>query len=138
MEDELDFLDSNLWLYSFMAGQNKEKHLLANVLIASSNLRISTQVIGEVCNTLMKKAKMPEPQIRELIASFYERYQPIEVDRPDQLLLASTLRERYRFSHWDSWIVFAALESGCSTLYSEDMQDGLVVNGTLTIRNPFR
>ena len=138
MEGEPDFLDSNVWLYSFMAGQNVEKHLRANALIASSDVRISTQVIGEVCNTLTKKVKMPESRIREIIASFYERYQPIEVDRPDQLLLASRLRERYRFSHWDSWIVVAALESGCSKLYSEDMQDGLVVSGTLTIRNPFR
>ena len=138
MADDPDFLDSNVWLYSFMKSQNLEKHLLANALIANSIVRISTQVIGEVCNTLVKKASMPESRIREIIDSFYERYRPIEVDRPDQLLLASTLRERYRFSHWDSWIVVAALESGCSTLYSEDMQDGLVVNGTLTIINPFR
>jgi predicted nucleic acid-binding protein len=138
MEDELDFLDSNVWLYSFMAGQNKDKHLRANKLIASSDVRISIQVIGEVCNTLMKKVSMPESRVREIIASFYERYQPIKVDRSDQLLFASRLRERYRLSHWDSWIVVAALESGCSTLYSEDMQDGLVVDGKLTIRNPFR
>lgn len=51
---------------------------------------------------------------------------------------ASQLRERYSFSHWDSLIISAALLAGTSILYSEDMQDGLVVNGQLTIVNPFQ
>jgi predicted nucleic acid-binding protein len=32
--------------------------------------------------------------------------------------------------------VAAALDAGCSTLYSEDMQHGQVVDGRLTIFNP--
>jgi predicted nucleic acid-binding protein len=32
----------------------------------------------------------------------------------------------------------AALESGCTVLYSEDMQDGQLIDDTLTIKNPFR
>jgi predicted nucleic acid-binding protein len=34
-------------------------------------------------------------------------------------------------------IVAAALEAGCGELYSEDLHDGQVVDGKLTIRNPF-
>ena len=46
------------------------------------------------------------------------------------------IRTRYGFSFYDSLIVAAALEAGCTTLYSEDMQDGQRIEG-LTIRNPF-
>jgi predicted nucleic acid-binding protein len=35
-------------------------------------------------------------------------------------------------------IVASALTSGCTTLWSEDMRDGLLVEGQLRILNPFR
>ncbi len=35
------------------------------------------------------------------------------------------------------WNVSAALEIGCTTLYSEDLHDGQTIDGQLTIRNPF-
>jgi predicted nucleic acid-binding protein len=53
------------------------------------------------------------------------------------LLSASSLRERYSLSYFDSMIVAAALETNSTILYSEDMQDGLVINEQLTIVNPF-
>jgi len=37
----------------------------------------------------------------------------------------------------DALIVASALEARCNTLLSEDMQDGRVIDGSLTIRNPF-
>ncbi len=47
------------------------------------------------------------------------------------------IAERYGLSIYDALIVSAALMAGCRTLYSEDMQDGQVIEGLLTIRNPF-
>jgi predicted nucleic acid-binding protein len=35
-------------------------------------------------------------------------------------------------------IAAAALAADCDTLWSEDMQDGMVVEGRLKIVNPFR
>jgi predicted nucleic acid-binding protein len=48
------------------------------------------------------------------------------------------IAERLGYRFYDSLILASALEAGCSTLYSEDLQDGQVVEGTLAIRNPFR
>ena len=45
--------------------------------------------------------------------------------------------ERYGLSTYDAMIVAAALEGGCETLLSEDMQDGLSIFGELRIKNPF-
>jgi predicted nucleic acid-binding protein len=42
------------------------------------------------------------------------------------------------FSHYDSLIVATALSINCSVLYSEDLQHGQVVDGRLTIVNPFK
>ena len=48
------------------------------------------------------------------------------------------LAERYNFSIYDAMIAAAALQANCDTLWSEDMQDGLVLDGGLRIVNPFR
>lgn len=47
------------------------------------------------------------------------------------------LAERHGFSIYDSFIVAAALAADCDTLWSEDMQDGMLVEGRLRIVNPF-
>jgi predicted nucleic acid-binding protein len=138
MAADFNFLDSNVWVYAFASNPDDAKHSRSNELIERSDLRISTQVIGEVCNALLRKAQFPESKIKRLIDSFFERFEPIEIRSRSQMIRASSLRERYNFSHWDSFIILAALETNCSILYSEDMHDGLVVDGTLTIRNPFK
>jgi predicted nucleic acid-binding protein len=55
--------------------------------------------------------------------------------------LALQLMAKYKFSFYDANIVSAAGLAGCDVLYSEDMQDGLIVRfpdkTTLSIRNPF-
>lgn len=61
----------------------------------------------------------------------------IEIDR-DIIVLSSDLRMSYNLSFWDSLIVASALAGGVETLYSEDMQNGLIVFEQLTIINPFQ
>ena len=51
---------------------------------------------------------------------------------------ASRLRQQYSFSFWDSLIIASALEAGVTLLYSEDMQDGILVARTLEIINLFK
>ena len=70
-----------------------------------------------------------------MIADFYDTYLVVELDRAIQVK-ASTLRERYQLSFWESTIVANALLVEAGTLYTEDMHDGLVIEETLTIRNP--
>jgi predicted nucleic acid-binding protein len=49
---------------------------------------------------------------------------------------AVEVRTRYRYSFYDSLIIAAALEAGCTRLYSEDLQHGQRIE-RLTIVNPF-
>jgi predicted nucleic acid-binding protein len=132
------FIDSNIWLYAFIRGQDPYKAQRANELIrAISDICVSTQAVNEVCVNIIKNKLLDEPSIRALIDTFYGKYTVIEVTH---LVLreASALREHFSLSYWDSMIIAAALEGGATYLQSEDMQDGLVVRGQLTIVNPFK
>ncbi len=130
------FIDSNVWLYAFIEGQNEEKARKAETLIENNEPALSTQVVNEVCVNLIRQAEFSEEEVRRLVASFYHRY-PIYQLSQDVLVRASSLRERYSFSFWDGLIVSAALATGVEQLFSEDMQDGLVVDERLRIINPF-
>jgi len=85
---------------------------------------------------LLKKTSLPETEIPELISTFYKRYVVIDINQ-EIMLKSSELRKQYNFSFWDSLIVACALHMNLKRLYSEDMQNGLVVEGSLKIINPF-
>jgi len=51
---------------------------------------------------------------------------------------AISIAERYKYSISDALILASALETGCNIVYSEDLQDGQVIERSLTIRSPFR
>ena len=132
------FVDSNIWLYAFIKdGKNEDKNKVASSIISTANIVISTQVINEVCVNLIKKAKFAENNIQELVQDFYANYQVIEFE-PTIFITASQLRKNYSLSYWDSLIVACALIAKAETLYSEDMQNDLVINKALTIVNPFQ
>ncbi|WP_363269037.1 PIN domain-containing protein [Okeania sp. SIO2B3] len=98
---------------------------------------ISTQVINELAVNFIKKAKFDESQIKTVIQSLYSRCQVL----PFELTIlesASDLRSQYSLSFWDSLIVASALAAGANVLYSEDIQDGLIVLKRLKIINPFK
>ena len=137
---ELCFVDTNIWLYAFVENGHEPsaatKGQIARALLREIKPVISTQVVNEVCVNLLRQAHFTEEQIRQLIEAFYEKY-PVVASTRATLLIASSLRERYSLSYWDSTIVAAALEVGARVLYSEDMQHGLRIEGRLEIRNPF-
>ena len=131
------FLDSNIWLYAFNKSQDARKHAVANQLLRAKGFTISTQVINEVCRNLIKKASFSDAQIENVVNAFYKRCEVICFDQTI-LLNAVSVREQYQISSWDSLIVASALKADADFLYSEDMQDGLLINEKLTVVNPFQ
>ena len=75
---------------------------------------------------------MHEEEIRKFIEGIYTKHHVAELDMR-VFLFASELREEYSLSFWDSLIVSAAFLSGTEIIYSEDMQDGLVIRDTIRI-----
>ncbi len=132
----MDFIDSNIWLYALIDAGDSHRRQRAVSLIESDNLVVTTQVINEVCVNLIRKAGMAESAVPGLIESFFRRCTVVTLDR--RLMTdASRLRQEFGFSFWDGLIVAGALHEGCNRLFSEDMHHGLVVDGKLTVENPF-
>jgi predicted nucleic acid-binding protein len=132
------FVDTNIWLYSLIqtSEEDTRHQIAATFLDKVERPVISTQVIREAAHNLIKKARMPEDSIQTLISSWYQDC-IVQVSCEAQFLLASRLRGLYSLSYWDSLIVAAALEANCVKLYSEDMQHGQIIDGKMTIQNPF-
>jgi predicted nucleic acid-binding protein len=138
MDVERIFADTNIWFYAFVRGKNLEderKNEVAAQLIPNRP-ELSVQVVNELSVNLLKKAAYGEAQLQQLIQAIYQfhRVHPLMYQT---LMYASRLRESYLFSYWDSLIVAAALENGCTMLYSEDMQHDQVIEQSLRIFNPF-
>lgn len=131
------FVDTNIWLYSLIQRGGDDRHRQAvDLLLQLSFPVINSQVIREICCNLKKKTCISEEQLRVLIRGWHQDCKIVN-SNVSQHLLASRLRESYSFSYWDSLIVAAALDAGCATLFSEDMQHGQKIEGELTIINPF-
>lgn len=100
----------------------------------SATLVVSTQVLIESCGALLRAALLD----REAALAIVEALADEHVVATDAALVLRAIRlsQQYRLSHCDSLIVQAALDAGCATLYSEDMQAGRRW-GDLEIVNPF-
>jgi len=128
------FLDTNVILYA--ASMDASKAARAEALIEAGGL-ISVQVLNEIANVARRKMALAWPEVHALLNSvrgLLEVAPPTVETHREGLALS----ERYGLSVYDAMIVAAALEGDCETLWSEDMQDGLVVNNRLIIRDPFR
>ena len=135
MKDKI-FLDSNIFLYGF-SDIDPQKHEIAKNILLLDDFAVSTQVINEVSNNMLKKLGFDEPSVIEFIDSCYKRYLIISFSK-DILLKASLIRTKYRYSYWDSTIIASALKNKCDILYSEDLNSGQEIEEQLKIVNPFK
>ena len=134
------FIDTNVFIYS-LEGLDARKADTAERLIATGiatgNACISFQVVQECLNTAIRKAEIPlsmdsmKMYMNSVLTPLYRVQPSIRLYQA-----ALDIQDRYRFSFYDSLIIAAALDAGCITLFSEDMQHGQKIEG-LTIENPF-
>lgn len=126
------FFDTNVVLYLLSADTYKAD--TAEALLANGGM-ISVQVLNEATSVCLRKLKMPWPEIHELLEGVKACCEvlPLTLDTHEDAL---RLAERHPLSFYDALICASARLAGAETLYSEDMQDGLVLGG-LVIRNPF-
>lgn len=127
------FADTNVAIYALDADSVKRGKALD---ILASRPVISTQVVNEYLNVLLKKRKLDRAEANTLARALMATCDVAPVT-PDITELAMHIGECCRIGHWDALIVAAALATGCDTLYSEDLQDGQVFEEQLTVSNPF-
>ena len=133
MPDLKTFIDSNVLLYLLSTDTDKADR--AEEIVQTGGL-ISVQVLNEITNVARRKLTMPWIEINEILAliRLVCPTEPLTIETHDKGKLVA---ERYGLSVYDAMIVAAALLAGCETLYSEDMQDGQLIDQQLRICNPF-
>jgi len=129
-----DFLDSNVLVYAFTDDARAE----AAQALLDRGCAISVQGLNEFSNVARRKLGKSWEELRGDLAAIRAvcaTVVPIDVNTHEAAL---RLAERYGFAMFDALMVATALQAGSTTLWSEDMQDGMVIDGTLRIANPFR
>lgn len=124
MSDKI-FVDTNLWIYLYADDSNKEKTETISSLVDKyfENITISTQVIGEFFHVLTKKGLKEKEEARLMVLDIASSFNVVEVLQ-STVIKAIDISIHNGYSYWDSLILAIALENNCSTLYTEDMQDG--------------
>jgi predicted nucleic acid-binding protein len=130
------FLDSSVLVYAHSATEPARRER-ARALADLPGAVVSSQVLGEIASVLFRKFSLGDPDVRDRIIELARRCEVIPVTA-SIVLDAFRVKERYRLSYFDSQIVAAALVARASTLYSEDLHHGLLVDEVLRIVNPFR
>lgn len=127
-----EFADTNVVLYLLDDGSKADR---AEEILGQGP-RISVQVLNEALVNCRRKTDLSWEETGAFLAGVQSlctvedlTLQTHEVGR--------ALAERYKFSVYDAMIVAAALIAGCTTLWSEDMHDTLLVEDQLRIVNPF-
>ena len=129
------FLDTNVLIYA--VAKNDPRALKAEALLASGGM-ISVQSLNEFVSVARRKLGMSWKEVKELLDLICILYpKPVAISLNTHRLAVS-IAEKYGYSIYDALVASAALEAGCKTLYSEDLQDGQIINRQLTVRNPFR
>jgi predicted nucleic acid-binding protein len=131
------FLDANVLLYaSSNATEDKTKREQAQALMIGAPFALSAQVLHEyIANALRKKQLgISDENIHAMLElAATATVLPVSLE----LILSSVqIRRRFQVSHRDATIIAAALELGCSSLYSEDLNHGQNYDGVRVV-NPF-
>ena len=127
------FLDTNVLVYAF---SDDPRAAQAEALLASG-CATAVQALNEFTNVARRKLGFGWDEVEDALRSIRtlcSTVVPLDIGvHEDGLRIA----RQHRLSLFDALMVAAALGSGCDTLWSEDMHDGLVIDGRLRVRNPF-
>lgn len=131
------FVDTNVIVYAHDRMDHTKcdrARALLEKLALDGSLTVSTQVLQETYNELIRKVLLEPPKalfaVEKLAAS------RVVGSNADFVLDALRLSQRFQLSVWDALIVQAALAASCTTLFTEDMQAGQRF-GELEVVNPF-
>lgn len=139
MQDKV-FIDSNVFIYAFLEGSiyedKRDKTIALIENLTEKAIIVSTQVLGEIYNTLNKKYKIDKKVIIEKL-DILTATAIVESITLDTVKKSCELSLRNNYTYYDNLIISAALENNCSIIYTEDMHSGQIIDNTLKIINPF-
>lgn len=131
------FLDTNLLIYAYDANEAAKQAKAQKILglLAWHDSYISTQVLAEFSNTMLRKFKMPSPKISSLIQRQNEMHNLLLVSK-EVVFEALNLVEKHKLPYYDAQILATAKIHAIPYMLSEDFATGATVEG-IHFLNPF-
>jgi len=133
------FVDTNIFVYAYDRGDGIKQSLARKLITDLWENRkgcVSIQVLQELYVTVTKKASTPLPPETTLkIISALGEWTHHVPDVGD-IIEAVQFQQKYGISFWDAMIINSACKTGCSILWTEDLNSGQVY-GNVTVYNPF-
>jgi predicted nucleic acid-binding protein len=139
MLDGKTFVDTNVLVYAYDSSAGVKRDIARQILTElweSGKGVLSVQVLQEFLVTITNKVRRPLglAEARETIADLL-KWEVVANDG-ESILRAIAVHERHKLSFWDAMIIQVALKAGATTLLTEDLGDGVMIEG-LRITNPF-
>lgn len=134
----MDFFDTNVLVYTVDLAEPRKMEVARDTIdlsLADGGFTISTQVMQEFYNAVTRRGFLAHRAAVHHMRQF--RHERVVSTTPELLWGAFEVKERYGFSIWDALIVQAAIEAGCTRLFTEDLQHGQRI-GTLEVVDPFQ
>jgi len=131
------FLDTNIIIY-FYSEDDDKKRSIANQVLNDYDCVTSIQAMNEFSNVMFRKFSWDATQIKahlDNIEMVCDEVLPIHRSTINNAL---ALKDRYGFSYFDCLMLASALEGACHVIFTEDMNDGQIINNTLKMSNPFK
>ncbi|MBF0339047.1 MAG: PIN domain-containing protein [Nitrospirae bacterium] len=135
MSDKV-FVDTNIIVY-YISNHQEKKQKAMDIFLSSTEIYISSQVVGELINVCFSKNLLHVDDIVDLTDEILEAFNFFQITEVT-IKQALQIKKLYKYAYWDSLIIASAFELDCCTLYTEDMQDNQIINGSLKIVNPFK
>jgi predicted nucleic acid-binding protein len=129
------FFDTNVLIYA-VAQSDPRSTRAEEILLAGGVL--SVQILNEFVSVARRKLAMSWNEVNEALDAFRVLCPaplPITTEVHESAL---KIAEKHGYNICDALVMATALDAGCTTLYSEDLQHGQTLAGRLTIENPFR
>jgi predicted nucleic acid-binding protein len=129
------FLDTNVLIYA--VADDDPRSAQAEELLATGGM-VSVQVLNEFVSVARRKLRMSWKEVKDALDAIRVLCPSVIPITTDTHEAALRIAEKYGYEIYDALILAAALDARCETISSEDLQHGQIIDGGLTVRNPFR
>lgn len=130
-------IDTNVLAYAAFANADERKAIALQVVVGAAfvDTIIPIQVLIEFANASLRRGQLPVAAVQRRISEWSTVF-PVVTTQPEDVIAALLLVENQKLSYFDALIIATARRAGATTLLTEDMQDGALIDG-LHILNPF-
>jgi predicted nucleic acid-binding protein len=132
------FLDTDCIMHLYSSDSGAKAAAMRELVdqVGTRNIVVSTQVLEEFCSLCLRQFSLPASTVLKALSELLGAFRISEND-VETVIEAVWLSEQYNCSFNQAHILATALQAHCEYIYTENLPDGLIVEETLCVVNPF-